>query len=301
MMVLDTTVRDVFVSSKDGTVIHSRQNGQGPGLVLLHGSMQTAESFSQLARHLGAHFTVSSVDRRGRRPSGHAGAAYSVQKEVDDLAAVLAQTGAAHVFGLSSGALIALRAARELPAIARIALYEPPLVTAGGPGSPLAFVQDYEDALAAGNLAGALVAMLKGTDDPSLMTRLPRFVLKPLFRAMVAIDGWRNRQPNERPSIAELIPTAHHDLLVVGEMAGTLEHYRDLQTEVLLLGGDMSKPFLPMALDALEKALPRAGRIRLQRVGHLAAADDGAPERVAAALIPFFSTDRDRGGLGRPC
>jgi hypothetical protein len=71
-------------------------------------------------------------------------------------------------------------------------------------------------------------------------------------------------------------------------MAGTVERYRALSTETLLLGGDKSRTFLGVALDALEAVLPHASRVRLNGAGHLAPANDGAPERVAVELRRFF-------------
>lgn len=197
---------------------------------------------------------------------------------------MVSQTGSHHVFGLSSGALITLRAALEQGAITKIALYEPPMEIAGAPESPLACKPRFEKAMAEGNLPGALVAALKGIDDPSLMTRMPGFILEPLFRHFMRSD-----KPANGPPVAELIPTMQHDMIVAGEMAGTVERYRALDTDVLLLGGDKSQPFLAVALDALAATLPRVSRVCLKGTGHLAAANDGVPDRVAAELRRFFA------------
>jgi len=276
---------DVFVTSRDGAAIHCRRSGQGPGLILLHGAMRTANSFSELTRGLSVDFTVFAIDRRGRRPSAPAGDGYCLQKEVDDLDAVLAKTGAAFVFGQSSGALVTLKAALDGASVAKIALYEPPLAIAGARPSPLDFAPAYERALAAGDLAKALVAGFKGADDPSWFMSLPSFILAPLFRLMLARE-----KPDEgdAPSLAELVPTVRQDCAVVREMAGALEPCRWLETPVLLLGGTRSQPYLTRALDALEKVLPRVDRVRLKGVGHSAASDDGAPDRVVPALRAYF-------------
>src|SRR5207244_2729217 len=115
------------VTSKDGTAIAYYQFGAGPGLVLVHGAMQSALSHRQLAEALTERFTVTVYDRRGRGASGAAGAGYAIHKEVEDLAALLSQTAAQRVFGVSSGGLIALEAALALPAIQQVAVYEPAL------------------------------------------------------------------------------------------------------------------------------------------------------------------------------
>lgn len=175
----------LFVTSRDGAALHCRRSGEGPGLVLLHGAMRTAGSFSKLARDLSADFTVIAVDRRGRRPSASAGDDFSLQQEVDDLSAVLEQTRAAYVFGQSSGALITLKAALGGAPVAKIALYEPPLVIAGARPSPLDLMPACEKALAAGDLAKALVVIFKAVDDPSWFMSLPGFILTPLFRRLL--------------------------------------------------------------------------------------------------------------------
>jgi pimeloyl-ACP methyl ester carboxylesterase len=115
--------------------------------------------------------------------------------------------GARYVFGLSSGALISMRTALRNPDTAKIALYEPPLEVAGAESSPLASVPLYEKAMASGNPAGAFVAVLKGIDDPSLMTRVPCFVLEPVFRWMLDKNA-----PDTEVPMAELIPTMHYEI-----------------------------------------------------------------------------------------
>jgi pimeloyl-ACP methyl ester carboxylesterase len=121
------------LTSRDGTRIGYRQIGDGPGLVLLHGGLQSSRSFTSLGAALGDTFTVYIPDRRGRGLSGPVGDSYAMRTEVDDLDALLETTGSHNVFGLSSGALITLQAALTLPAIHKIALYEPPLEIGGRP------------------------------------------------------------------------------------------------------------------------------------------------------------------------
>ncbi len=116
------------VTSKDGTIIGYRQLGHGPGIVALHGAMESAQSHMQLAEALADAFTIYLPDRRGRGLSGAFGADYSMQREVEDLDALLTKTGAQRVFGVSAGGLIALQAALTLPAIQKVAVYEPALI-----------------------------------------------------------------------------------------------------------------------------------------------------------------------------
>jgi pimeloyl-ACP methyl ester carboxylesterase len=272
--------------SSDGTRIGYRQMGTGPGLVLLHGGMQSSRSFTSLGGALSQAFTIYIPDRRGRGLSGPFGDHYGVQTEIEDLCGLLGATGSRNVFALSSGALVALQCALTSPAIHKLALYEPPLEVGARP-SPLDWVPCYEKALAAGNLPAAMVAILKGTGDRELLTSLPRFILEPMFKLAMR----HQRQPGEddEPSLQALIPTMHFDARLVAEMAGRLEIFAALRTETLLLGGSKSVAYLTAALDALSTVLPNCKRIEFAGLGHIAADNAGQPLRVADALRTYFA------------
>ena len=272
--------------SRDGTRISYRQMGEGPGLVLVHGALQSSRSFTSLGAALCDTFTVYIPDRRGRGRSGPFGDSYAMQTEVEDLGALLNKTGSHNVFGLSSGALITLEAALTLPAIHKIALYEPALEIDGQP-SPLDWVPRYDKELAAGNLPGAMVAIIKGTGDQSLFTSLPRFVLLPMFKLGMRYQS--KRSEDDEPSLQALVPTVHFDTRLLMEMAGRLESFRTVRPEVLLLGGARSVAFLTAALDALSAILPNCKRIELPGLGHIAADNAGEPTRVADELRRYFS------------
>jgi pimeloyl-ACP methyl ester carboxylesterase len=276
------------VMSKDGTELGYRRSGHGPGLILVHGAMQTSRSFTKLAAALSDRFTVYVPDRRGRGRSGSFDDTYGIETEVDDLAALMAKTGARNVFGLSSGALITLQAALILPDMDKTALYEPPLVIDSPRFAPLlAWVARYQTEMARNDLAAAMVTAMKGTGDRlDLFNSLPRFVLVPLMRRAVQASAEELRAENY--SLETLIPTVHFDTRCVAQMTGRLDTFRSLRPATLLLGGSRSAPYLRTALDALESALPNAQRVELRGLGHLAADDIGRPERVAAELRHFF-------------
>lgn len=147
------------VTSKDRTHIGYRQLGHGPGVIVLHGGMESAASHAELAEALAESHTVYVPDRRGRGLSGPYGEDYTVQKEVDDMGALLDQTGVHNVFGISSAAIVWLHAMLALPAIRKAAIYEPPLAVGGkwsGSWTPREFLQAYEAELARGDVASAL-------------------------------------------------------------------------------------------------------------------------------------------------
>ena len=114
------------VISKDGTTIAYDQSGQGPAVILVVGAFNDKATGAPLARFLERHFTVFNYDRRGRGESGDPGP-YDIEREIEDLDALIAQAGgSACVFGYSSGATLALRAAAYGLNISQLALYEPP-------------------------------------------------------------------------------------------------------------------------------------------------------------------------------
>nr|GID86784.1 alpha/beta hydrolase [Actinoplanes derwentensis] len=247
--------------------------------MLLHGGMQTSANFTRLARSLAAGFTVYVPDRRGRGRSGPAAPGHGLRAEIDDLATVLDETGARNVFGLSSGAVIALRAAMELP-IERLALYEPPLKH--GDHDPVAWLPRFEKELARGRRAAAFATVTKGTGE---LRYVPRAALIP----MAGLLMWAGEAgPGEGVSLGELVPTMRLDAAVVEEAAGPLSTYATVASDTLLLGGERSPAYLKGVLNGLEPVLPRVRRVTLGGVGHLAADDSGKPELVAAQLRTFF-------------
>jgi|SRR5215471_7789464 len=116
------------VMSNDGTVIAFDRSGQGPAVILVGGAFQYRAidpPTAQLAALLAQHFTVFHYDRRGRGESGDT-QPYAVEREVEDLEALIHEAGgSAFVFGMSSGGVLALEAARGL-AITKLAVYELP-------------------------------------------------------------------------------------------------------------------------------------------------------------------------------
>src|SRR5438552_7726832 len=123
----EITMRTVI--SKDGTAIAFDQSGQGPALILVAGATATRVAEAELSAHLAPHFTVFAYDRRGRGESGDT-APYAVEREVEDIEALINEAGgSAFVFGHSSGAVLALEAARRLATkITKLAVYEPPFI-----------------------------------------------------------------------------------------------------------------------------------------------------------------------------
>jgi pimeloyl-ACP methyl ester carboxylesterase len=123
-----TLVKKVF--SKDGTAIAFNRVGDGSPVILVDGALcyRAFGSSRPLAKLLAQHFTVFTYDRRGRGESGDT-APYAVEREVEDIEALVNEAGgAAFIWGISSGAVLALEATNRLTGIKKVALYEAPFI-----------------------------------------------------------------------------------------------------------------------------------------------------------------------------
>ncbi|GAA3092175.1 alpha/beta hydrolase [Nonomuraea salmonea] len=269
------------VTSDDGATIGYHQVGRGPGLVILHGAMQTGRSQLDLAQALSADFTCYLPDRRGRGSSGPAGTAYGLEREVADLSALIEATGARHVAGVSSGAIITLRTLPVRPDLHGAVVFEPPLLPDGAALDVHLSRLDQE--LTAGNVPAALVTGMKAAElGPPVFNLVPRKLLELLTRRMLKGPG---------ATFAELAPTLRQDLQLAREAAGDLERYRAVRQEVLLLGGTRTRPYLRAALAGLEEVLPHATKVLMEGLDHSATsntADRGRPGRAAEEIRRFL-------------
>lgn len=275
------------VTSTDGTTIGYRRFGTGPGAVLMHGGMMASQNFMRLGAALSDEFTVHLPDRRGRGLSGPYGPDFTLRRAAEDVRAVMEQTGARNVFGLSAGAIPILQWALSCPEEYKIAVYEPPLPVDSS--EPAAWLPRYDREIARGQLAAALVTVAKGTKDSRMIGLLPRIVLVPLMG--LALRAQARQVDGDDVALEDLVPTMHDDARLVLEATGLIEVSTTVRADVLLLGGSKSARYLKEALNALQAALPRARRVELPSLGHLAADNDGQPDVIAHALTGFFLND----------
>jgi pimeloyl-ACP methyl ester carboxylesterase len=259
--------------------------GTGPGLILVHGGMQASQNLMKLAAALCDEFTVYVPDRRGRGLSGPYGEDYNIQKAVDDMQALLCKTEAHNVFGLSAGAMVSLQSALMLPDIYKFAIYEPPLVINGSLSS--GWLSQYDEELAQGRIAAAMVTASKGMQDAPLFSAIPRFISVPLMT--LAMKAEAKEVKGDDVPLQKLVPTIHFDAQMVFAAENTIETFKDVSADVLLLGGSKSPAYLKLALDRLGVVLPHVKRNEFPGLGHLAADNGGQPQRVARELRSFFS------------
>jgi alpha-beta hydrolase superfamily lysophospholipase len=115
------------VKSTDGTTIAFERFGSGGDpVIVVGGALCSREQLRPLAEALSVRYTVINYDRRGRGESGDT-APYAVEREIEDIAALLAEAGgAAAVYGHSSGAALVLHAAVHGLPMTKVVLHEPP-------------------------------------------------------------------------------------------------------------------------------------------------------------------------------
>jgi hypothetical protein len=171
-----------FVTSADGTRIAYERAGRGTPIVFVTGAFNDHHTAVPLAVELAGEFTVITYDRRARGESGDT-RPYAIEREVDDLAALIDLAGgSAAVFGFSSGALLALIAAGAKLPITRLALYEAPFGLTATSDLP-----ERLDDLVAGGRPGDAVSLFQteGIGLPPAMVAQIR--QSPMFAALEAI------------------------------------------------------------------------------------------------------------------
>ncbi|MFO0600558.1 MAG: alpha/beta hydrolase [Myxococcaceae bacterium] len=245
------------VSSKDGTRLGVLRSGSGPGLVLVQGAVGTVEEYAGLADALSPHFTVWRPERRGRGLSPCAfDPAYGVTREVEDLEAVLAHAQAKFVFGLSSGAVIALTAVARGAAVERVVAFEPPLYSRTE--FPRKDLERFWAAIAKHDLGAAMAAAGKAVGLMPWMRFVPDAALDFAVRSILA----------RQPALAEMVPTLQFDFSVVSEMHGKTAEWSAIRRPVLLLGGSKSPPYLLGDLQTAQALIPGAERVVLDGLDH---------------------------------
>jgi pimeloyl-ACP methyl ester carboxylesterase len=279
------------VTSKDGTTIGYRQMGSGPGIIIMHGGISSSQYYMKFGAALSDEFTVYIPDRRGRGLSGTFGDNYGLQREVEDLEALIKKTGAHYIFGASSGGLISLQTAINSPDLYKIVTYEPLVYDDKSQMDKFnASVQHFDKELSEGKKVTAMVDIAKSEDHPTVtFYKLPDFVMKIFFKLILLQD--ERSVKGDDVTIEDLMPTLKFDVQLVNETEGKLDNFKNVKAEVLLMGGSKSSLFLKHSLKTLEKLLPHVKRIELQDLDHDSAQDYGKPEIIVQEIKSFFKEE----------
>jgi len=260
------------VISKDGTKIAYTKQGTGPAIIILSSAAADHQNALPLAEHLTANFTVYNYDRRGRGQSGDT-APYAPAREVEDIEALIAAAGGqAHLFGSSSGAVLALEAANLLgDSIVKLYLYEPPFI-----------INDSRKPVP-GNYVEHLNALIEADKRSEAVEY---FALEALgipgefIGYMKADASW-----NKMESLA-------HTLAYDGMIMGTTQSGNPLPAgrwnvaiPTLIMTGENSEPLFHDAARALVELLPGATTQLLAGQDHSAVVM--SPDVVAKAIVDF--------------
>jgi len=256
-----------FVVSKDGTRIACWRTGQGPPLLLVHGTGIDHSYWDPLVPELERDFTVYAIDRRGRGESGDT-APYAIQREFEDLEAVIDTVpGQVFLLGHSYGALCSLETVLKTRRVRKVILNEPPMYTTVEVPVPDDVLERISALLRAGESEKALVTILEAGGMSARELSLLR-----------SHPTW--------PARVGAAPTIPREFLSVKGYVFQPDRFKDLRTPVLLLEGGATDPVYRAALEAVRAALPDCRLVSLPGQGHDAALT--APGPYLREVTGFF-------------
>ena len=269
------------VTSRDGTTIAYEQSGDGPVLILVNGALgdrkldRRFKLMSGLAQPLSASHTVINYDRRGRGDSKEAGP-FAVEREIEDIAALIAATGGhAALFGFSSGGALALRAAGAGIGVDRVAVYEAPfMVDRSDKRPPADYGRRLDELIAAGDRSGAVTHFNRNAMGMPAM----------LVAVMRLMPMWKDMTANAH--------TLAYDWAALGEhnMQGNAlrpAEWASVTMPALVVYGAKSPTNLQKGSRALADVLPNAQLRVLDGMGHRLKVD------VLAPVLAEFLAERN--------
>jgi pimeloyl-ACP methyl ester carboxylesterase len=251
--------------SADGTLIAYDRAGAGPALIVSVGAFCTRHTFVA-PQDLRQRFTVVTYDRRGRGDSADT-QPFTPEREYEDLAAVAAATGPQppFVFGHSSGAAIALRAAAAGVPMAAIAAYEAPFQNGDTPRPPADPASHIQALVRAGRRAEAV-----------------RFWMTDVVHLPAEMAAQLGNVPRAR-ALQGLTHTLPYDLAVADGGVPARE-FANITAPVLVLGGASSPAWFRRSVSEQAAAIPGARLQMIDGYGH-----NPPPEVIAPILAEFFS------------
>ncbi|MEU6240265.1 alpha/beta hydrolase [Streptomyces sp. NPDC047024] len=258
---------DKKTTSVDGTSLAYQVTGAGPTVILVSGAMSTGGTLAPLALRLSDRCRTVVYDRRGRGASGDT-PPYAVEREVEDLAALLAAVGGeAALFGVSSGGALVLEAAASGLPVGRAAVYEVPYADflAGGAEQQAIYAANLSRLLEAGRLGDAVELFLRLTGLAEQMIQ-------------------RARQSPMWPGMEAVAPSLAHDAAVLGDGLLPLARLAEIPVPVLSVAGGMSPAWMREAALAVAEAVPDGTYLELAGQTHMI-----EPAALAPVLATFFT------------
>jgi len=271
------TIERFTVSSDDGVEISVQKAGSGPALLLVHGALLNGSlSWGAVLPKFAEKFTVYSMDRRGRAPSGDA-KQYSIANEADDIAAVVKSiAGPVVVLAHSYGALVTLEALDRLKTVSQLILYEPPVTLEGGRPDSGAVLDRLDRALAANDREQLVMTFL-----------LDQVRVPPDRAAMVqASPIW--------PIVLQISPTLPRESRAVNTYRPSSDRLANWKTPTTLLLGSETVGLLRDAAFFVHEAIPGCRMVILEGQGHGAMLD--APDFFAGKILEIAGAASDARG-----
>jgi pimeloyl-ACP methyl ester carboxylesterase len=265
------------VLSRDGTTIAYLSQGAGPAVVVVPGVLSMAADYAAFARALAEHFTVHTIERRGRGGSGPQGDDYGIVKECEDVLALRSKTRARLLVGHSYGGLVALEASRNDQSLRKVAVYEPGISIDGS--MPVGWMPVYERKLAEGRRVDALVEFTLA-DAPPPISRTPRWLMKLLLFAFLIKPQYRR--------MLGLLPQNLREWKEIARLDGSFGDYGEIAAGVLLMYGGRSKSrAVDLTVERLPGTVPDCEVRSFPGLDHFGI-ERTAPREVATAVADYF-------------
>lgn len=275
---------ETVISADGSRIAFDRHVGGDAGTVILVGgafSSRTFPTMVELAETLAARsgVTVVNYDRRGRGDSDDTPGGYDVAREIDDLAALVhVAGGSASLFGLSSGAVLALRAVASgrIGGVTRVLAFEPPFVVDRAHHVPPVELGKRLHQLVAANRrsAAARYYLTQAMGIPGVFAALMRVL--PVWSKVTATAS-----------------STPHDWAVMGSFVRGQPlrpiDWVGVTVPTLVLAGGKSGPLLRKAARAIAHVLPNAEHRELPKLSH-----NPNVRLLAPAVAGFLSGAEDR-------
>ncbi|MBI5952952.1 MAG: alpha/beta hydrolase [Chloroflexi bacterium] len=256
------------VLSADRTVIAYKTTGTGTPLIMVHGTNGSHTHWSLCLPQLNQQFTVYAMERRGRGESGDA-PGYSIEREFEDVVALATSiNGPVDIFGHSFGAACVLGAARRIPNLRRMILYEPPMLQEQQSPQRAALLDVMEEMLAKGKRDQVVISLLRD------MLNIPQAMIDRIQE----LPNWANQV-----AAAHTIP---RELRQSHCYAPDLTELEQITVPVLFMLGSGSPTFFHQTTERLQAHLPSSRVIMLEGQQHSAMLT--APELFANEIIRFL-------------
>lgn len=255
------------ITSQDGTTIAYDKKGQGPVLILVLGALNRRSQGKKLTELLSDRFTVVSYDRRGRGDSTDT-LPYATDREVEDINALIDELGGtAHLYGHSSGCILALMAAKQLgDKVSSLALYELPYnADPGAQAESEAYRTELKQLLQNDKHGEAIALFVKsvGVSDKQIA-------------AMQRLPMWKG--------LTAMAPTLAYDTIELMQQYPKLD-VEQIKINTLAMYGSKSPEFMGETAKTLSEAMPQAQMRALEGQVH-----DVKASVLAPVLAEFLAS-----------